>query len=221
MHKITKGEKTIYFQIVTKPIKHVYFRVKNQVLFVSKNKRTQEQVIYNYIEANFDKIYTKTSVKKIETQSNEMMIFGQKYHVNYQFGLKFNYEIKNDRVTISALEDQDYDTLKRLVLLDLLIQKTKELDRIIQPIIEKQGISLLPYKYKWLKSKFGSYHRINKEITLNIFLATIDSTFLMYVLLHEYAHVKVFNHQKPFYDLLDKMSPGHKAVQKALKKHHI
>jgi predicted metal-dependent hydrolase len=69
-----------------------------------------------------------------------------------------------------------------------------------------------------MKSKFGSYHRKNHEITINTILAKLDQSYLFYVLNHEYAHTKVFNHQKAFYHLLEEMHPNCKQIQKDLKK---
>ena len=89
---------------------------------------------------------------------------------------------------------------------------------MIEETISRKGLSILPVKLKYLKSKFGSYHRKNNEITLNTFLARLDKIFLVYVIYHEYAHALVFNHSKDFYHLLSEFMPNHKVYQKDLKK---
>ena len=96
-------------------------------------------------------------------------------------------------------------------ILPLLHQK-------IDPKLMHLGLSPLPIKLKNLKSKFGSYHIRKREITLNIFLSTLDPIYLEYVLYHEYAHVIEFNHSKAFYHVLDQLMPNHHVYQKDLKK---
>jgi len=87
-----------------------------------------------------------------------------------------------------------------------------------EAIIARKGLRLIPIKLKYLKSKFGSYHRKNKEITLNTFLARLNPIYLSYVIYHEYAHAIVFNHSKDFYNLLGEFMPNHRVYQKDLKK---
>ena len=96
-------------------------------------------------------------------------------------------------------------------MVDKLSSKVKE-------VIGTVGLSLLPTKIKYLRSKFGSYHKKNHEITLNSFLARLNPIYLEYVIYHEYAHVLIFNHSKDFYNLLDKLMPYHRLYQKDLKK---
>ena len=102
-----------------------------------------------------------------------------------------------------------------------LMRKVDSLKGWLTESLKPVGLSPLPTKVKWLKSKYGSCHIRKHEITLNAFLAKLDVVYLKYVLLHEYAHIIVPNHQKPFYEVLDKLMPEHKSIQKALKKHHI
>ena len=90
-------------------------------------------------------------------------------------------------------------------------------DKINQKISTK-GLKPCPFKLKYLKSKFGSYHRKNKEITLNTFLARLNPIYLEYVIYHEYAHAIVFNHSKDFYNLLSEFMPNHRVYQKDLKR---
>ena len=102
-----------------------------------------------------------------------------------------------------------------------MIKMVEVLRPKILTTLELVGIKELPYQYKYLKSKYGSYHKRHLEITLNTFLATIDPLYLEYVIYHEYAHHKVFNHSKAFYDVLDEMMINHRLIQKRLKKMEI
>ncbi|NLB85347.1 MAG: M48 family metallopeptidase, partial [Acholeplasmataceae bacterium] len=53
--------------------------------------------------------------------------------------------------------------------------------------------------------------------TINLFLAKIDPSYLLYVLYHEYSHLRVPNHSKEFYLLLSKLFPNYLIIRKELK----
>ena len=55
-------------------------------------------------------------------------------------------------------------------------------------------------------------------VRVNIVLAKAEINYLYYVIMHEYAHTKVFNHSKDFYNLLEKLMPNYKYYDKNIKK---
>ncbi|NLN50129.1 MAG: M48 family metallopeptidase, partial [Acholeplasmataceae bacterium] len=114
----------------------------------------------------------------------------------------------------------DYNKIKILIL-------TKELEKYLinnrkkhQKILIANNLFEVPIKLKSLSSKFGSYNYNAREeyIVLNIYLATLKEEYANYVLFHEYAHQKVKNHQKEFYDLLKKLVKNYQIYQKGLRK---
>jgi predicted metal-dependent hydrolase len=124
--------------------------------------------------------------------------------------------MNQDQIIINTT-NHDMDAIKK-VIYDLEIRRmTKELEPQINEILFLEGLKSRVINYKYLKSKFGSYHRKKELITLNTFLATQPKELLYYVILHEYAHILVFNHSKHFYDVLDRWLPNHRVLQKRLK----
>jgi predicted metal-dependent hydrolase len=216
--KIEKSGKVLEYIIIPKPIKNAYFRVKDHQIVVTKGPRIPLQVIEKRLLDNFDQFHQLT--QKAKPNYDTLMLFGQNFPLVIQVGQIFSYNI-GEVVTITLKDPKDIDraiqTLYGYELKKLLDNLTPWLIEALKPF----RLSPLPTKIKYLKSKFGSCHTRKKEITMNAYLAKIDVIFTKYVLLHEYAHLLVPNHQKPFYDVLDLMMPGHLAIQKALRKHHI
>jgi hypothetical protein len=216
--KIEKSGKVLEYVIIPKPIKNAYFRVKNHQIVVTKGPRIPLQVIEKRLFDNFDQFHQLT--QKAIPDYNTLMLFGQSYPLNINIGPSFSYTIGNE-ITITIDNENDINhAIQTLYGYEL----KKQLDALTPWLIEALKpfhLAPLPTKIKYLKSKFGSCHTRKKEITMNAYLAKIDVIFTKYVLLHEYAHLLVPNHQKPFYDVLDLMMPGHRSIQKALRKHHI
>ena len=71
--------------------------------------------------------------------------------------------------------------------------------------------------FKYLHSKFGHYDRIKHQIELSIGLALYDDEVVDYVIVHELAHIKEFNHQSGFYEEVAKVIPNYKTLSKRLK----
>ena len=218
MNILEKNGKSIKYHIERKKIKHTYFRVKKDYVHITTNSKVKEQLIMNLLNERFDDLYQKISQKQV-IRDDEIKLWQQTYHFHLEPG-KFEYDIDGDHIyckypKLNTLEAKKaiYKKEIKMMVEYLRPQILKTLDRV--------NIEELDYKYKYLKSKFGSYHRKHLEITLNTFLATIDPIYLEYVIYHEYAHHKVFNHSKAFYDVLDQMMINHKKIQKTLKKMEI
>lgn len=211
-----KNGKSISYQITTKKIKNTYFRLKDGYLQVTTGPATKKKLILTYIDLKFEMLHQKLELAKSVESTDEIMLWGKKYEFIISHG-KFRYQITDDRVIVHSTWTDEKKIKKRIYASE--IQKhLEEIKAEIDQTISKKGLSPIPFKLKYLKSKFGSYHRKNKEITLNTFLARLDVIYLRYVIYHEYAHAIVFNHSKDYYKLLSEFMPNHRVYQKDLKK---
>lgn len=218
MKAIEKDGRVLPYVIEKKRIKHTYFRLRKDHVHVSTNKLVNETKIIDLLYKKFDVLYKRLN-QRVKLQDHEIRLWQINYELKVLPG-KFSYIIEDHKVTCHANTD-DIDKIRKLIYKQELIKMIYQIRHKILATLARVDIHELPYKYKYLKSKFGSYHKKHQEITLNTFLATIDPIFLEYVLYHEYAHHKVFNHSKAFYQVLDNMMLNHKNIQKTLKKMEI
>jgi predicted metal-dependent hydrolase len=217
MDTFEKEGKSIPYVIIKKKIKRSYFRVKDDHISITTNLYTTKKQIVSYLDKIFNQLYDQLERHKTNQLSqNEIMLWGNRYHLEVTDG-RFRYHVKDQTVYVQT-KLKDTQKIRHLIYLHEMKQKYEVIKHEINQVIASKGLLELPIKYKFLKSKFGSYHRNHQEITLNTFLASQHEIYLIYVIYHEYAHALVFNHSKDFYNLLGEFMPNHRLYQKDLKK---
>jgi predicted metal-dependent hydrolase len=216
MKQLNKNNQTLKYDIVYKPIRHTYFKIKSDYILISTHRSVNQDIITRYLDTHFDKFMKKIENLNPHQNEGQIILKGQPYELVLKTG-RFKYEITDQEVIVHTQSSGDLMTIKKRILALELKKTVEALNPMIQTVISRDGLELRPIKIKYLKSKFGSYHKKNDFITLNSFLATCDIELLIYVLYHEYAHVLVFNHSKNFYDQLQKWLPNHRVYQKRLK----
>jgi len=73
---------------------------------------------------------------------------------------------------------------------------------------------------KHVKSRWGSCSSVN-NINLNLHLMRLPDHLIDYVLLHELAHTMEKNHGKGFWQLLERICPGARKLDRELKDYHV
>lgn len=205
--------KCIGYHFIRKKIKNTYIRMRQGTLQITSPKALTTKDIETYLSTHFDYLYPKLSLYRVE-DDKRITLWNQSYDLVVSKG-RFCYKIENK--TIYAQTVGTTQQLKKRIYHIELDQKLQLMKDEIESRVKMFGIQPVNYRLRYLKSKFGSYHRGHHEITLNTFLARLEPSNLEYVLYHEYAHQKVFNHKKPFYDLLSDLMPDYKQHQKHLK----
>lgn len=108
------------------------------------------------------------------------------------------------------------DTQKKLYILNNNYTKAKQKD-ILKKFYKQQAISLLgniiqdistqtklkanKITYRFATTRWGSCSYKN-NISLNYMMMQFDISFVRYVILHEFCHIKHKNHSKQFWDLV-------------------
>lgn len=217
MQAYQKNGETIRYQLIRKANKHTYFRIKEGYVQITSNLKTKEKVILSYLDLHFDAIYAKLQQKQQKETDHEVILWNEHYQLLVYPG-RFQYEIKHQQVIAFSKENMDIETLKKRIYAEEIKRMLALYESDIEATLANLNMQSVPMIIKYLKSKFGSYHRKHRTITLNSFLAKLDPIYLLYVVYHEYAHTKIFNHSQAFYEVLDQMMPNHKKYQKTLKK---
>lgn len=218
MKTLTKDTRVLTYKLIKKKNKNTYFRFKHNYIEVSQSKYHSDSDILKLLNQNFDYYYDKLeTLMKSTPNSNEIILEEQSYELVIAKGNKFNYEINNNQIIVTT-KLTDISKIKYEIYKAHLKQMVSKINYDYSIILEGHGIKEVEIKYGYFKTKLGSYHRLSNIIKLNIVLAKTDIKYLYYVIMHEYAHTKVFNHSKDFYNLLIKLMPDYKYYDKNLKK---
>ena len=215
MKYIEKNDIKLPYQIEIKAIKHTYFKVRKDHIHISTSKYTSHKVIINYLMLHFDRLSQKLHQVSQALTDQTIMLWGKSYHIIIHKG-KFTYTLDQDQVHVWYPSD-DLEAIRKMIYLKEMQTILPSVEKEIYPVIATDGLTIKPVRIKYLRSKFGSYHRKKDEITINAFLASLPIELLKYVMYHEYAHILVFNHSQSFYNQLAKWLPNHKRYQKTLK----
>ena len=104
----------------------------------------------------------------------------------------------------------------------LIKKKYKELlepeaERVLAFWSGMTGLGFSSWHSRYMKSRWGSLSIREKRVCLNIRLAEKPEICLIYVALHEIAHVKEANHGPGFKAILDRYMPDWRMAEKILK----
>lgn len=220
MKEINKDGLILKYKIIVKNNKHTYIRVKNDGIHITTNKYYSLKKIEEYLLKNFEYYYQKYLALQVEDELNEITLENKKYQIVWYQSNNFKYElIDNNCYIYSKNIDKKY-----LILIYEHYLKKVMLPQIYNDIlltVKKDNVLEKKIIFKYLKSKYGSYHKRGDYIVINTYLAKLDINYLKYVIYHEYAHVIHFNHSKKFYHLIFKWMPDYQKYHKKINKHSI
>lgn len=205
--KITLNNKEFIYIINRKKIKHIYFRVKEDLkIHVNVNRLVSKKYIETLLKDNeteIIKMYDKTLDK---LNNNEL-----KY-----LGIKLNLIIKESKPYI---QDKDIYAKTKEEAEKYIYNKSKlifkERLEIIIPLFN--NLPKFNLKIRKMKSKWGVCNIKSMSITLNSELIKKDIYLIDYVIIHELCHFKYMNHSKEYWNYLSKFYPDYKKARKELK----
>lgn len=115
---------------------------------------------------------------------------------------------------------QKQEWLKKVVVEELRIQAKVILwNRTIQ-LAKQHGFTYKDLKIQTSRTRWGSCSMSN-SINLSVYLMTLPSQLIDYVILHELCHTVHHDHSDAFWALMDKVTEGKsKSLRKELKENH-
>ena len=150
-----------------------------------------------------------------------MYILGKKINVKFivknvkKIEVEMN-ESKCDVIIPENINTSDYSIVQRKIE-----QKQKEIaifyiEKIMNEMIKKTQLYPLKIEVRKFKSIWGSCSS-KKVIKINQNIIWYSQEEIRYVCLHELCHLKYMNHQKEFWNLVEKYMPEYKKSVKILK----
>lgn len=87
----------------------------------------------------------------------------------------------------------------------------------VYPYFEQKGVKYPDIKFRKMVSRWGSCHSRKGVLTFNTYLMYAPIECIEFVVMHEFTHFLEANHQKGFYDELNKICPDWKKHRNTLK----
>jgi len=97
--------------------------------------------------------------------------------------------------------------IRKAIIVTWRMETQKYLPQVIQVLASKYHFQYNRVSFRNNKTRWGSCSRDN-NINLNIHLMRLPQHLVEYVVLHELCHTVQKNHQRTFWDLLDKITDG-------------
>lgn len=209
-----KTQKNIYIKISDKGEVRV-----SSPLFVS-DLYIKELILKKYDEL---KIYLEEkSVKKnkiIENTyitGNKQYIFGKEYFLIVRYNKYQSVVTLGDKIIINVSDVDNNEKKEKLInkfYKELLQEKIKEISIKYEDIM---GLKASQYRIKNMKTRWGTCNINKKRIWINLQLVQKDIDCLEYIIVHELTHLVEKNHNKRFYNIVEKYCPNYKQIQRKL-----
>ncbi|MBB5185333.1 hypothetical protein HNQ43_001387 [Faecalicoccus acidiformans] len=189
----------------------MYLRVKEGKIVVTAPFWASDKQINGFIDKHAEWIQKKLLDKNIFLKDGDTItILGNPFQISFTENL---IDIEDHQIWIP--NDQK-------IFQAFLIERTKKyLYSRFQELSSQMQISGIKLKFGFYKTKWGSYHPKTNCIRLNMNLIFTDKECIDAILIHELCHVRFQNHQKEFYQEVEKWMPSYRKAVRRLRTYSI
>ncbi len=211
-----------FTHIINQKLKNIYLYVDKEGTLIVKSPKVPMQKIESLILSK-SKWINKTREKML-SKKGRVYIGSDGVTISY-LGEEVSFEAVMANREKLVFEDQKiyYTKIENIEKLVDKLYLAKARDIII-PLVDKysHAMQLYPTKISFRKSKrqWGSCNAKN-EISFNTMLLKLPLSAIIYVVIHELAHIKHKNHQKEFWCEVERFSPTYKSIQKEIKSYSV
>ena len=190
-------------EIIYKRIKNVHYRFKDGKFVISCNRYTTKGFIVKGLDKYAESLI-KRSTKPEPINDNSIYIFGNKYDLSYPGKMTF------DGTKVITFKDKD-ELFKKLkpIFLDIITKRVRYYEDLMKVPIYKVYV-------KNMKSRYGSNSKYTKRLSFALSLIHYSMPIIDSVVVHELAHILVYDHSKKFYDVVYKYCPDYDKYRKML-----
>ena len=207
--EIDIGNHMLPVEIIRKNNKNIYFRIKNDILYVTCNRFVSEKEIKRLIIANKNaliKMYNK--VKNKENNDVGFRYLGNIITIVYDENIKTTFI--NENIIYTKNEKQ----LAKWYKEECLRVFANRIDYLLPRFT---NIPKFTFKIRKMTSRWGVNNVTKKIITLNTELLKKDIELIDYVIVHELCHFYEGNHSERFWYQVSLRYPDYKLARKRLR----
>jgi len=227
-HSIMYGNKKIYYTIIESERKTLAITVNPNLSVIINtpikkeieevHKRVKKRARWINEKLLFFQSLPKNNSKKMFESGESFKYLGKQYRIKIVEDKIEKVKLKGMFIFIYTNDIDNKKKIEKLLNTWYLLRANNRFNIYKRECLNKikNHVKINPeIKIKKLKTKWGSCNR-NNMITLNIDLIKHSPLSIKYVLYHELCHLKYYNHDKNFYNLLSIVLPDWKNRKKIL-----
>lgn len=212
-------------EIIKKPIKHCYLRLKSDgTLILTANRFISQAQIEAILTNNIAKFRQQALLLKQkhvkQNQICHLWYLGNQYPITIT-AAEINLANWSDSgVLVKQVDINNINLTQELILrwqLEQAQQMFQERFNLGLQVIADWNVTLPTLSIRHMRSRFGSYSKATNNICLNAYLIRVPIKFVDYVIAHELSHIRHFNHGKLFYQQLEELFPEWHTTQNELR----
>ena len=189
--------------IIYKKIKNMYFRFIDGAFVITCNKKVSKKTIISGLDKYGSKIIQRN--KKVNASGEDFLyLLGVKVDVHESGEIAFS-----DGSKIVYKNKEELNKKLKKFFKDLMIKRTKYYTSLMK--LPEYKVSV-----KEMRSRFGSNSKYTKTIHYAYVLMHFSIEIIDSVIVHELAHILVYDHSKKFYDIVYKYCPNYDIYRKKL-----
>lgn len=206
-------------------MKNLYLRVKQgSGEIVLTAPKVSDEYIMKFIEKNIDVLKKHIEdLKKRNLGTDKKYIDGETHFLwGRPYTLRILYSKKHlskgdNEIFIYVKKADDSEEIKRK-LNEYYREEIKiKLATFVDMAKNMTGVSPNEVRIKNMKTRWGTCNIRDKRVWVSLNLAKYDEICLLYILIHEFTHLKEKNHTKRFYKILDETFSMRKECDEMLK----
>ncbi len=204
-NKIILNNQEYIYIINYKQIKHIYFRVKEDLkIHISAPNKTNVNYIEKLLKENtleIEKLYNK-----INRGNNKLIYLGDELTFIYQ-----DSKPKIDNNYIYGRNQEECEKYIESLAKDFFISRLTKLRHQFNDLPD------FTLKVRKMTTRWGVCNKKSMSITLNTELIKKPANLIDYVIIHELCHFKYMDHSKNYWNYVSKFYPYYKKARKELK----
>ena len=196
-----------YYNIVIerKRIKNIYFRIKDDSIYITCSRLVPEREINKLLEKN-KKSLEKMAKKESERHKDDFKVLFLGYELTYEYDTKIHFD---DHKAYGPSVDKINESLEKHAL-----KYFQERMDIYTP--EFNNLPKFRLRIRKMKTRWGVCNRKSMTVTLNSLLIHKKVDLIDYVICHELSHFEHMNHSAAFWKEVEKHYKDYKKARKEL-----
>lgn len=192
-----------------KPIRHGYARINDEgkLLISIPRKLKGNEWFLNALLEKGEKLLVRYKKKThiLTSDKDRIQIFGEIVSMTDFF---------SQHEEIWKTPSSKIQNLKSKILKNILMEYSVPL---LDNYSKRLGIKYRKLTIRKTKSKRWSCTH-DQKISLNLNLVHLPTKYIKYVIIHEICHLKIKNHSKKFWALVESFCPEYKTIRKEMRK---